>query len=232
LPVPAPATLEILRGLPVYDGGQERELVTPTGAAIIATLAARFGPLPPMRVSNIGYGAGTHVLSGRPNLLRVLMGHAAEEDAAAADEKLVMVETAIDDMNPELFGHLMDKLFADGALDVVWIPVHMKKNRPGTLVQVLCTPERRDGIATCIFEETTSLGVRFHDVQRRALARRAVMVQTEFGRIKAKAVTDPHGRQRIVPEFEVCRQIAQARGIPLRDVYESIRHDARPIDEH
>jgi pyridinium-3,5-bisthiocarboxylic acid mononucleotide nickel chelatase len=232
LPVPAPATLEILRGLPVYDGGQELELVTPTGAAIIATLAARFGPLPPMRVSNIGYGAGTHVLSGRPNLLRVLMGHAAEEDAAAADEKLVMVETAIDDMNPELFGHLMDKLFADGALDVVWIPVHMKKNRPGTLVQVLCAPERRDGIATCIFEETTSLGVRFHDVQRRALARRAVMVQTEFGRIKAKAVTDPHGRQRIVPEFEVCRQIAQARGIPLRDVYESIRHDARPIDEH
>ena len=231
LPVPAPATLEILKGVPVYDGNQALELVTPTGAAIIATIAAQFGPMPDIRIEASGYGAGTHVLKAQPNVLRVILGQAADAVEAGVTEALVMVETTIDDMNPEFFGHLMERLFADGALDVVWIPVHMKKNRPGTLVQVLCTPPQRNGVVNCIFEETTSLGVRFYDVQRRALPRRAIMVQTEFGAIAAKAVTEPGGARRIVPEFEVCRKIAKARGLPLRTVYETIQRNADPIED-
>ena len=231
LPVPAPATLEILKGAPVYAGSQKCELVTPTGAAIAATLAADFGPLPPMRIDWVGYGAGTHVLEDRPNLLRIILGRSEEGEGYGTAERVVMVETAIDDMNPEFFGHLMERLFADGALDVVWIPVHMKKNRPGTLIQVLCAARKRDDVVKRIFQETTSLGVRYYDVQRSILARRELLAETEFGTIRVKSVTEPGGRQRIVPEYEVCRQIAQARGLPLRRVYESIQNKADPIEE-
>lgn len=222
LPVPAPATLEILKGVPVYAGEVAQEMVTPTGAAIAATLAKSFEPLPQMQVEKIGYGVGTRELKQQPNLLRVMMGPVSHEGRDGGTRKLVMVETSVDDMNPELFGYLMEKLFEDGALDLHWVPIQMKKNRPGTLVQVLCEPEKRPAIVDRILTETTSLGVRHYDVYRTSLAREIVQVQTPFGRLRAKKVTYPNGNYRMVPEFEVCKQIATSKQMPLREVYDRI----------
>ncbi|MBI5063098.1 MAG: nickel pincer cofactor biosynthesis protein LarC, partial [Desulfatitalea sp.] len=146
LPVPAPAVLEILKGVPVYGGNIEMEMVTPTGAAILMGMQADFGSMPPLKISGVGYGAGTREFSQQPNLLRVVLGEPASSSSDGQTERLLMVETCIDDMNPEIFGYLMETLFDDGALDVFWIPAQMKKNRPGTLVQVLCALEQRDRI--------------------------------------------------------------------------------------
>jgi uncharacterized protein (TIGR00299 family) protein len=223
IPIPAPATMEILKGRPVYDGGEEKELVTPTGAAIAATLGRTFGTLPPMAIERVGYGAGSYRLESRPNLLRVVVGQRRGKDAPLHAERVTVIEAAVDDMNPEFYGFLMEKLFLDGALDVLWIPAQMKKNRPGTLIQVLCAPERRDGIVARMLSETTSLGVRYYDVERAALARRSVTVQSPWGPIVAKEVTDLSGTARIVPEFEACRQIADTHRIPLREVYQAIK---------
>ncbi len=220
LPVPAPATLAILKGIPVYGVDVEAELVTPTGAALAAGLAGFFGPLPAMTVEAVGYGAGTRQIPGRPNLLRILLGRPADRHAACVEESVTVIETAIDDMNPELFGHLMERLFADGALDVCWIPVQMKKNRPGTLVQVVCRPEQRETMIGRIFSETTSLGVRHDTVRRRALARRTEKRDTPLGPVQVKRIVAPAGLVRFAPEYEDCRRIAGERNIPLREVYE------------
>jgi pyridinium-3,5-bisthiocarboxylic acid mononucleotide nickel chelatase len=235
LPVPAPATLEILKGAPVYGCDAGMELVTPTGAAIVAGMAKGYSSLPPMQVQAIGYGAGSREVEGRPNLLRMVVGTplaGASMDASGAaegSETLVMVETCIDDMNPEIFGYLMETLFADGALDVFWVPVQMKKNRPGTWVHVLCAPGQRLSIVERLLSETTTLGVRFHEVRRTALVRESIQVTSEFGIIKAKQVKGLDGTERIVPEYEVCKQIAQARQKPLQEVYETILRTAQPI---
>ncbi len=222
LPVPAPATLEILKGVPVYSGPVEKEMVTPTGAAIAAVLAASFEPMPAMRVGQVGYGAGTRELESQPNLLRIILGAMQDQEKSPAGQKLVMVACCIDDMNPEFFGYLMERLFDDGALDVFWVPVHMKKNRPGTMVQVLCEIEKRDAVVERIFSETTTIGVRFHEVHRTALARVAFEIETPWGLVAAKKVTGIGGIQRVVPEFEICRQIALDQNIPLPQVYETI----------
>lgn len=222
LPVPAPATLEILKNKPVYGGGQPNELVTPTGAALAAVLADDFGAMPPMKAERIGYGAGSHELANQPNLLRIVLGTPLEPVAENAVERLTVVESSVDDMNPEFFGYLMEMLFKDGALDVLWIPVFMKKNRPATLVQVLCPPDRKDIIFQRIFNETTSLGIRHYDVRRLALKRSKVQVDTEFGSLAAKKVIDPQGRVRIVPEYEECRKVARELHLSLRDVYEAV----------
>jgi uncharacterized protein (TIGR00299 family) protein len=228
LPVPAPATLAILKDIPVYGGNQSFELVTPTGAALVAVLAENFGALPCMQVQKVGYGAGSHTLKGQPNLLRVVVGQPAEDVSGAglfpakAAETIWVVETAIDDMNPELYGYLMERLFEDGALDVLWVPVHMKKNRPATLVQVICVLERRNEIIQRILNETTSLGIRYHQVHRTALERSSVTIDTPFGPLAAKKVVGPDGRVRVVPEFEACKQAARTHGRPLREVYEAV----------
>ncbi len=222
LPVPAPATLEILKGVPVLQCREAQELVTPTGAAIAAELAGGFGPMPGMKIEGIGYGAGTRKLKSRPNVLRVLLGQSVESAGDPAFEKLVMVECCIDDMNPELFGYLMERLFSAGALDVCWVPVYMKKNRPGTMIQALCEAWDRDALAGIIFQESTSLGVRFHDVYRQALEREAGTVQTELGEVTVKRVTGQDGRVRIIPEYEACKAIAQDRKVSLRTVYETV----------
>lgn len=221
LPVPAPATLALLKGVPVYGSDIEMEMTTPTGAAIATTLATSYGALPSMCVQGIGYGAGTRELSDRPNLLRIVLG---EPPAAAQslDETVSILETVIDDMNPEFYGYLMEKLFEDGALDVGWVPVHSKKNRPGNLVQVLCRPEGREGLLQRILAETTTGGVRYGDVRRRILPREAVRVQTVYGEVTAKRFTGADGTRRLAPEYEICRTIAQARGLPLRDVYAAV----------
>lgn len=222
LPVPAPATLEVLKGIPLYGNGIQKELVTPTGAAILAGSAERFGLLPGMAVERIGYGAGTLELENQPNLLRVVLGRATNEWEVDGSQRLVMVETNIDDMNPEIFGYVMERLFEEGALDVFWVPVYMKKNRPGTMVQVLCEPSSKARIVQRILTETSSLGVRFHEVHRTALERQAVVIDTPFGKIAAKRIRGMGGVDRIVPEYEACRTIALEKDLPLRQVYDVV----------
>ena len=226
LPVPAPATIEILKGVPVYGGEVASELVTPTGAAIITSLAKSFGPLPPMRVERTGYGAGQRELPDRPNLLRIITGTAAVSSQDVSTDDVTILETCIDDMNPELFGYLMERLFSDGALDVYWIPLHMKKNRPGTMVQVLCEEAVKDRLIQRLLSETTSLGVRFYKATRKILAREQLTIRTSFGEIRVKRVKDADGSERLVPEFDVCREIALKRDLPLRVVYDTIAREA------
>jgi uncharacterized protein (TIGR00299 family) protein len=229
LPVPAPITLDILRGVPVYGTDISHELVTPTGAAIIVTLAERFGTMPDMTMTGIGYGAGQRELEAGPNLLRVIIGTGSETATASPGEKLedhiTILETCIDDMNPELFGYLMDRLFADGALDVYWIPVYMKKNRPATMLQVLCHPNDKDSLIRRILSETTTLGVRYYESRRRLLWRDRFEVKTTYGDIAVKRIKDLQGNIRIVPEYEVCEKIAREQNIPLRIVYDTITRE-------
>lgn len=226
LPVPAPATLEILKGVPVYGTRVSAELVTPTGAAIIVALAESFATMPDMIVDKIGYGAGMRDLDSRPNLLRIIMGKFPDHNTGCQKDRVVMVETCIDNMNPEFFGFLMDRLFEEGALDVYWVPVFMKKNRPGTMVQVLCPRNRRERVINRILTETTSLGVRYYDVERAKLFREYIKVKTSYGMLQVKCIKDLDENVRIVPEYEVCRKIALEKNIPIRVVYDTIAKEA------
>jgi uncharacterized protein (TIGR00299 family) protein len=226
LPVPAPATLGILKGIPIYGTKIPHELVTPTGAAIIATLAESFEEIPDMIVEKIGYGAGKHELETQPNLLRIILGTEMPKSEKKIGEyqtdELVIIETCIDDMNPEVFGYLMERLFEKGALDVYWIPIFMKKNRPGTMVQVLCVENYREVLMTCILSESSSLGVRYYHAKRRMLGRGRIMVKTVYGEIAVKRIIELDGSSRIVPEYETCRKIALEKNLPLRVVYDTI----------
>ena len=227
LPVPAPATLDILEGVPVYGTDISHELVTPTGAAIIRSLAQRFEPMPEMVIDRIGYGAGRRDLEERPNALRIIL--AAGVASHVPKDQISIIETSVDDMNPELCGYVMDRLFEDGALDVCWMPVYMKKNRPGIMLQVLCNHQHRDRLIDRVLMETTSIGVRYYETRRRLLRREQVEVQTSFGLIAVKRVQDPLGESRLVPEYDVCRQIALKKNIPLRSVYDTIIREAAEI---
>ena len=226
LPVPAPATLGILKGVPVYGTKIPHELVTPTGAAILVTLAESYGELPEMIIEKTGYGAGKRDIESIPNLLRVIIGTGVWDDtgqrSALHKDTVVVLETCIDDMNPEVFGFLMDRLFEHGALDVYWIPVFMKKNRPGTLVQVLCRRDLKEVLIDCILSETSTLGIRYYDAKRCMLTRESVMMKTEYGEIQVKRITEPGGSVRIVPEYEVCKTIALEKKLPIRRVYDTI----------
>jgi len=234
LPVPAPATIEILKDVPVYGTEIAHELTTPTGAAIIASVAESFGPLPPMHVEKTGYGAGQRDLKDRPNLLRIIIGTPADlkkdlSDRLQADE-IIVLETCIDDMNPEFFGFIMERLFADGAVDVCWIPVQMKKNRPGTMVQVLCDEDCKERLIKRLLTETTSLGVRYYKAGRRLLSREQYTVRTSLGEVQVKRVKDLDGGFRFIPEYEVCKKIALQRNLPLRVVYDTIAREAAESD--
>jgi len=226
LPVPAPATLGILKGVPVYGTKIPHELVTPTGAAILVTLAGSYGELPEMIIEKTGYGAGKRDIGSIPNLLRVIMGTGLESDtgqtSALHKDTVVVLETCIDDMNPEVFGFLMDRLFEQGALDVYWIPVFMKKNRPGTLVQVLCRRNLKEVLMDCILSETSTLGIRYYNAKRCMLTRETVIMKTAYGEIQVKRITEPGGSVRIVPEYEVCKNIALENKLPIRRVYDTI----------
>ena len=227
LPVPVPAAVAILKGAPVYGTEIPHELVTPTGAGIVAALARSFEALPDMVVDKIGYGAGTRDIEERPNLLRIFTGTASNGSGNLHTDRTVMVEAGIDDMNPEIYGFLMDRLFADGALDVYWIPIFMKKNRPGTMVQVLCPVHLKETVIRRILTETTTLGVRYYELSRRMLPRQVSRVTTRFGVVAVKKVEDPQHRIRWVPEFEACKTIALEQGLPLREVYEAIIQEVR-----
>lgn len=223
-PIPPPAVAELLKDAPIYSSDIRGELVTPTGAAIITTVCGEFGPMPSMRVRATGYGAGTREYQNFPNVLRVMLGDEAEAPGDEATyERLVVVETNIDDMSPQLYGHLMERAFEAGALDCYFTPAQMKKNRPGVLVTILCRPERKDAVSELLFTETTTLGVRFQEVRRRSLERETVKVETEFGPIDVK-VARLRGRLiKEMPEYEQCREAALKSGVPVRAVEAAAR---------
>lgn len=220
LPLPAPAVTELARGFPVRFVDSQTELVTPTGAAILTTLAQGRSTFPPMILTHVGYGAGTREMS-IPNVLRVLIG-STEGKLGATVESLVELETNIDDMNPQLYDHAMTELFQAGALDVWLIPVLMKKNRNGTLLGVLCEPSKANEITEVLFKETTTLGVRRHDVSREALGREIISVNTSFGAVRVK-VARLNGRiLRAHPEYEDCRRLADEHSTALPDIYRAV----------
>jgi uncharacterized protein (TIGR00299 family) protein len=225
LPVPAPATANLLKGKPTYSNGVQRELVTPTGAAIVATLCESFGPQPAMSVSAIGYGAGTADLEDQPNVLRIMVGEAAEKAVPRYDQEITVIEANLDDMNPQIYGYFQEKALAAGALDVFTTPVQMKKNRPGTLLTVLCRPGDAQSLMSLIFAETTTFGVRSHTAQRRVLPRESVKVKTKFGEVRVK-LSRVNGRVlHAAPEYEDCRKLAEEKNVPLqRVINEALRN--------
>jgi len=220
-PVPPPAVAELLKGVPFYSSDIAGELLTPTGAAIITTVCKEFGPLPQMTTEAVGYGAGTRQYKDFPNVLRVLLGET--EAGGGTDERLWMIETNIDDMSPQLLGHVMDRAFELGALDCYFTPVQMKKNRPGVLLSVLCERDRKELLMKLLFTETTTLGVRSYEVERRALRRSVTQVETAYGPINVKVA---HLNGQVVnemPEFEDVRAAATKAGVPLKVVEDAVR---------
>ncbi len=216
MPNPPPAVLEILRGVPVYGVDKPRELVTPTGAALVAELCESFGVFPPMVIKKIGYGVGASSDENPPNLLRLVIGKSA--DGYIRDNLLVM-ETNIDDMSPEVFSHLYDALFASGALDVWVVPCFMKKNRPGWILSVLCAPECKNELLSRLFSETTTGGVRYYTVDRVALERFLLNIDTPWGHVNVKVFKTPNN-ERFSPEYEDCIKIAKKEGISFREIYD------------
>ena len=216
LPVPAPATARLLIGKPVYTRGPALELATPTGVAVVAALACGFGPMPPMTIRATGYGAGDHNFTEHANVLRVLVGEAS---GAAESVAVMVIEANIDDASPQIIGFATERLLAAGALDVIVIPAQMKKNRPGVMLQVLCTPEYREPLIALLFAETTTLGVRFHLAERRVQPRQTVEVVTPWGIVRIKS-----GPEGFAPEYEDARRIALDSGIPLKQVLAEAAH--------
>jgi pyridinium-3,5-bisthiocarboxylic acid mononucleotide nickel chelatase len=211
LPVPAPATAELLAGMPVYARGPAMELTTPTGAALAATLASSFGPLPAMRISSIGHGAGDRDFPQHANVLRVLIG---DRTSAPEATLISVIEANIDDSSPQVLGYALDRLMEGGALDVSLSPIQMKKNRPGSLLQVIAKPEDRERLAQLIFAETSTLGLRMYAAERRVEERRIEQVQTPWGPVRGKVA----GSDLFAPEYDDCRAIAERTGTPLKQV--------------
>jgi uncharacterized protein (TIGR00299 family) protein len=226
-PVPAPATLELLKDAPIYSGEVEKELVTPTGAAIVKVLASSFGPRPVMTTEAIGYGAGTRDFSRHANVLRMSIGDSAVTGVAAfgaaQEETVAILEANVDDLNPQLIGYLMDQAFAAGALDVFTTPVQMKKNRPGTMITILAPPDREHDTRELLFRESSTLGVRVRHETRYVLPRRYESVVTCWGEVRMK-VAGVNGISQYAPEYEDCRRIAAEHHVPLKHVMqEAIR---------
>jgi uncharacterized protein (TIGR00299 family) protein len=214
-PVPAPATMRLLTGAPIYSGPQRAEMVTPTGALLIQSYASGFGTIPPMRVGAIGYGAGSRDFADTPNVLRVLLG---EADESAPARSVVVIEAEIDDMNPQIFGLLMDQLLAQGALDVFYTAIQMKKNRPGTLLTIVAAPDARQRLTATVFRETTTIGVRYREMTRECLDRETVTVDTSLGPIRFKVARRAGEVLNASPEFDDCVRIAQQHGKPVKDI--------------
>ena len=225
-PIPAPAVVALLKDAPVFSSGIQAELVTPTGAAIVKVLAKRFEPIPGMKIEKVGYGAGSRDFKGHANVVRILLGQSGPTHTAAGDpvaigaqrESIAVLEANLDDLNPQVFGYVMDRLLAEGALDVFGVPVQMKKNRPGTLLTVLCKPEHVAKLTKLIFTETTTLGVRLREERRATLVRRSVTVQTKWGEVRLKVANLNGTVANYAPEYEDCRRIAEAHRIPLKQV--------------
>ncbi len=220
IPLPAPAVCELLKQVPVYGDTLTQELVTPTGAALVAELADDYGIMPPMQLETTSYGAGTMLRrDGRPNLLRMLIGqiHVAEES-----QQVEIIETHLDDWNPELWPHVAEKLLQNGALDVTLTPLQMKKGRPGFLLRVIADPAHSMALKTLLLSETSCIGLRFHTSNRLTLPREIINVKTPWGLVQAKKVSLQDGSTRISPEFENCKQLAIEQGVRLQDIYAAV----------
>ncbi len=222
LPVPAPATLSLMKGKPIYSSGIERELLTPTGAAILTTLGSKFGEMPLMKVEKIGYGAGRDELP-HPNLLRLMIGNSLKE---SGKERVTVIETNIDDMNPQLFDYLMESLFKRGALDVFLIPVMMKKNRPGLLLTVISPIDKRHILTEFLLRETTTLGMRWHEEERVRAEREVLTLNTPYGKVRFKIAYWEGEKVNLSPEYEDCKKIAIKQGIPLKDIFDEAKRAA------
>ncbi|MFQ5328424.1 MAG: nickel pincer cofactor biosynthesis protein LarC [Thermodesulfobacteriota bacterium] len=222
MPVPAPATLELLIGIPVTPSPVEREVTTPTGAAILKSVAGGFGTMPEMVVEATGYGVGGYTFEEIPNLLRITVGASGEPSG-----ELVVVETTIDDMNPQIYGHLSEQLLEEGALDVFLTPVYMKKGRPATLLTVLCKKVERGRLTDMIFRETTTLGVRFYGVERECLTRQEEAVKTPYGTVRIKSASRGREVLTVQPEYDDCKRIAETQKVPLRLVMEAAKEAYR-----
>ena len=226
LPVPAPATLELLANAEVEAEG-DTELTTPTGAAIVISCVGEFGPLPPMKVEAIGWGAGDRELTDRPNLLRIIAGHRVEKTTAPpaeiqrGEEDIVVVEANIDDMNPEWIEPLMEALFGAGALDVWTTPIVMKKGRPALTVSAMCELSHRESVTTALLRHSTSIGARYRTMARVVLPRRIVEVMTEYGPVPVKVADGDGGPANIAPEYDACRWLAREKNVPIKDVYQA-----------
>jgi len=226
LPLPAPAVCEILKGVPCYGVEQHRELVTPTGAALLKVLAQSFGPMPPMTTAAVGYGAGSHSLEGdQPNLFRLITGTARD---TAEHQEVAVIESHLDDWNGEGFGHLCDVLFAGGALDVSLTPMQMKKGRPGYDLQIIAPLYLAEEMRRTVFVETTSIGVRYRRELRQTLPRQVVEIKTPWGTLSAKRVETPAGA-RIYPEYEECRRLAREHKVALQLIYDTVRSAAQQL---
>jgi uncharacterized protein (TIGR00299 family) protein len=234
LPIPAPATADLLRGVPVYAGELEGEFVTPTGAAIVRALCAEFGAMPAMRLDRAGYGAGSRDPDGFPNALRLVMGESIEQQDAAhpvtgdkrrpqADETVVVIETNIDDMNPQVYGFVKERAFGLGALDVFLTTVQMKKDRPGVLLTLLARPDDAEALIEMVLKETTTLGVRYYEAHRRTLARVVESVATKHGVVRIKVARDGARTLHFQPEYEDCARLARQAGVPLLEVQDAAR---------
>lgn len=220
LPVPAPATLRLLEGIPCFSTGIKKELVTPTGAGMIGFFAEKFQSLPEMKILKTGYGAGDHVIEKSPNLLRVILGEMAGEGTA---ETLTMVETNIDDMNPEFYEHVMELLFKAGAVDVIFTPVIMKKNRPAVQLSVITPSEKKEKIAHILLSETSTFGVRYYEVNRVTLDREIQTIKTPHGPMKVKVGSLDGGILKVSPEYDDCKKIARREKLPIKTVYEEVK---------
>jgi uncharacterized protein (TIGR00299 family) protein len=228
-PVPAPATLALLQGAPVYSSGIQSELLTPTGALILTEYASDFGPVPAMTIERIGYGAGDRELKDTPNVVRVLIGESSMpqdlKSPGPQQHRVSVLECEIDDMNPQIFGVLMDRLYAAGALEVFYASVQMKKNRPGTLMTVVCKPEHRESMTEIVFRESTTIGVRHQELSRECLDRETVTVQTAVGPVRVKVASRDGRVLNAQPEFDDLAKLSHERGIPIKDV-QALAHKA------
>jgi len=225
LPIPAPATINILSDVPVYGTNIPYELVTPTGALFASCLAESYGPMPDMCILKSGYGAGTRQLDDRPNLLRVILGKKNDsvlnEKSNTIIQSVGVIETQIDDMTPECIGYIMSKMIESGALDVLLLPVYMKKNRPGNQLQIICLPNDIDRLTDYLLQETSSIGVRYQVINRKVLKRSEKTIQTSLGEIKSKEIIKPDGTIELTPEYESCRKIAEEKKIGIGLVYKT-----------
>lgn len=229
-PVPAPATVSLLKNAPVYSSGIQMELLTPTGALVLTEFASAFGPIPPMTIERVGYGAGDRELKETPNVVRVLIGEAEESKPHAASpkrqaHKVVVLECEIDDMNPQIFGVLMEKLYAAGALEVFYSAVQMKKNRPGTLMTIVARPDEREAMTEIVFRESTTIGIRHQELSRECLDREMVTVTTGLGPVRFKVARRDGRVMNAQPEFEDLAKLSAERGIPIKDV-QALAHKA------
>ena len=222
LPAPGPATMELLKGLPSFGIDLESETVTPTGAAILKTLGCDFGDQPSMTIDKIGYGTGQKEFLNRPNLFRLMIGESAVD---LPHEEMLVMETNIDDMNPQYFDHVMERLLAAGARDVFLAPIQMKKNRPATLLTAICEIPLRDRLAAIILQETSSIGLRYYPVHRILLRRESKRVKTRYGEVTIKIVTQPDGTKRATPEYDDLKRIATAKRTTLKTIHDEVmRH--------